>query len=500
MRTTATTAARALRKTAALVPLLLLAVVLCAVPLLTTAPAAHADPPVEVVVEDTAGALYLPQLQPALADISFYQPTKVVVFTRAGLSSDDLNEAVLRFARAEYPEWLSADGQKWADGLFIFALDTTGRQVGTYFGEDRKVSLEEQAGIQEDTKDLFRSAQWTDGTIAGVESAASRIGRPWYLHPGTLWTGGIAALGTVAGFGIRAGIRAGNRRKFQGALDAGDRSYASVALRLEETELNASTIPATSSYGALVLERWHTLAARLSEATKQRELLGAMGPKERSAKANVKQAVGFQEVTAALDGLDDAIADSNALLNMHSMWREAWRNQSADLTAELAEMDEMLAGSNTEGSPETAAALRSHAAAALQRIAGLEAGLDSRAVTPDAALDGLKAEREKTAELLEQHADAVIAANTRSDGEAELMRQKIEEAAQEQRHNRRYGASIVDIAYPRVPIISVTGFSGGVDAGRDAVQSSRASSSSGNSTGYGSSGGSFSGSGSSSRF
>lgn len=497
----AVTAAGTTAKTAGLLPRLLLAVVLALFPLLAAPPAARADAPVEVVVEDTAGALYLPQLKPALAGISFYQPTKVVVFTRAGRSSDDLNEEVLRFARAEHPEWISADGQKWADGLFVFALDTTGRQIGTYFGEDRKVPLSEQEAIQEDTKELFRSAQWTDGTIAGVKSAASRIGRPWYLHPGTLWTGGIAALATLAGFGIRAGIRAGNRSKFAEALDAGDRSYASVTLRLEETELNASTIPPASTYGALVLERWHTLAARLLEMTKLRERLEAMGPKERSVKANVEQAREFQQVTADLDDLDDAIADSNALLNLHSMWREAWRNQSGDLARELAGMDGMLAGSKTEGSPETAAALRAHAAAALQRIAGLEAGLDSGTATPDAALDGLKAEREKTAELLEKHADAVIAAHTRSDREAELMRDKINEAAEGQRQHRRYGGSIVDIAYPRLPFISVTGFSSGVEAGQDAVTSARsAASSSGSSTGYGSSGGSFSGSGSSSRF
>ena len=30
---------------------------------------------------------------------------------------------MLAFARDQHPEWISADGQKWADGLFLFAFD-----------------------------------------------------------------------------------------------------------------------------------------------------------------------------------------------------------------------------------------------------------------------------------------------------------------------------------------------------------------------------------------
>ena len=100
---------------------------------------------------------------PAVQAIEFYQPTKVAVYTYNGSASDNLNEEVLRFARAEHPEWISEDGQKWADGLFIFALDPVGRHVGTYMGEDRKVSPEQREDIQNASKELLRDAQWTDG-------------------------------------------------------------------------------------------------------------------------------------------------------------------------------------------------------------------------------------------------------------------------------------------------------------------------------------------------
>lgn len=57
-------------------------------------------------------------------------------------------------------KWISSDGHKWADGLFIFALDPVGRHVGTYMGEGRKVSLEQRKDSQDATKKPLRDAQW----------------------------------------------------------------------------------------------------------------------------------------------------------------------------------------------------------------------------------------------------------------------------------------------------------------------------------------------------
>lgn len=153
-------------------------VVLVLIGLVGAGPAALAVRPVDVVVEDRAGVLDQNTLLPAVRAVDFYQPTKVAVYTYNGTAADNLNEEVLRFARAEHPEWISADGQKWADGLFIFALDPVGRHVGTYMGEDRKVSLEQRDDIQNASKDLFRDAQWTDGTIAGIKRGAELINQP----------------------------------------------------------------------------------------------------------------------------------------------------------------------------------------------------------------------------------------------------------------------------------------------------------------------------------
>ncbi|MDQ4491180.1 DUF5129 domain-containing protein [Sinomonas sp. ASV486] len=459
-------------------------------------PAALAVSPSEVVVEDTAGALYRPQLDPALAGISFYVPTKVVVFTRAGQASDNLNEAVLQFARANHPEWISADGQKWADGLFIFALDTTGRKVGTYFGEDRKVGPGQEKAIQDDTKDLFRTAQWTDGTIAGVKSAASRIGRPWYLSPAAFITEGAVGLVVLGGVGTWIGVRGWRRRKFALALEAGDRSYSSVTLKLDETELNASTIPESSSYGGLVLERWHSFRAQHREATELRDQLTGLRPRERSTSKYVKEARRYEEIAETLDGLDDAIADTNSILTMDSRWRAAWRNQTAELTDQLDGIDGMLRAKHTAGSPETAEAVRAEATRARADLERLGAGLEDRSVMPEGALDGLKRVRERLGEALDLHAEAVIRDHAKTDKERDLMRQKLDASRQTWRTTHRTQGSILDVAYPQLPVISIVSFSSGINSGYSAVDSARSSST----TGYGGSGGSFSGSGSSSGF
>jgi hypothetical protein len=460
-----------------------------------SAPSATAAPPTAVVVEDTAGALYRPQLDPALAKISFYEPTKVVIFTRAGKAGDSLNEEVLRFARADHPEWISADGQKWADGLFVFALDTTGRQVGTYFGEDRKVGLDEQKAIQDDTKDLFRAAQWTDGTIAGVKSAASRIGRPWYLSPAAFITGGVVAVLGLGGAGTWVGVRAWRRRKFAEAFASADKSYSSVTLSLDETELNASTIPEASSYGGLVLERWRSFRAQHREATALRGRLSSMSPRERSRSTSLKAARRYEELAQTLDGLDDAIADANSILNLDSRWHTAWRRQADELLGQLDGVQAMLGADRTSGTPESAKALKSGAALARDEVERLGARLERRSITPEAALDGLKVQRERMGSLLERHAEAVIDEHAKNRRERELMQRKLDASAQSWRTSHRTQGSILDVAYPQLPVVSIVSFTSGISAGYSAVDSARSSS-----TGYGGSGGSFSGSGSSSGF
>ncbi|GAA3691504.1 hypothetical protein GCM10023081_31200 [Arthrobacter ginkgonis] len=465
---------------------------------LTAAPAAHAVPATDLVVEDDAGVLYLPQLESAVAGLDFYEPTTVAVYTRRGEASDNLNEVVLAFARAEHPEWITADGQKWADGLFLIALDPDGRQVGTYFGEDRKVSLDQQEEIQEATKDAYREARWTDGTIDGIAKAADLMNRPWYRSPALYIAGAAAAVIGLGALGTAKAVRAGRRRLFAELLERGEASYASVTTDLEATELNARTVPEDSAYGRLLLEKFSGFEERHSEATRMHQDLLGLGKRARSRKEAVRKAERFEELALSLDGLDDAIAQANDLLNMSNHWRKAWRAQTAGLREDLDGIPQLLAGAGTDAA--SARALRLFAEGARERLEACGAGLADRTLTPDQALDAVRRAREELTGLLAAHADTVVEAATRSKQEADLMRAELEKAREQERLRTRSHGTIIDVGYPNLGGRGVIAYSAGFSSGRSAVEEARTSASSSPSTGYGSSGGSFSGSGSSSRF
>lgn len=463
------------------------------------AAAAVAVTPVDVVVEDRAGVLDRNTLLPAINAIEFHSPTKVAVYTYNGSAADNLNEEVLRFARAQHPEWISADGQKWADGLYIFALDPVGRHVGTYMGEDRKVSLDQRDDIQNATKDLLRDAQWTDGTIAGIRRGAELINQPWYRSAAftvTAWvTGAAAALGAGAWLIVRAVTRAGTRKE----VERGDRSYASVTTDLDVTELNASTIPDESRYGSSVLEKHRTFLNRYNAATELSNRVHALTPRAMSRRSSLKLAREYADAAAELDALDDVIADSNALLNRGSTWPTAWDRQLAPFRSDLAGLEQLLSKRNGQGDSATAAALRSFRDQSVRDIERLTAQLTDGTVTPETALDRLRDARTHLSTLLKNHAETVIEGFARTEREANLMRREMQTAQEGLDHGRRrtYEPSILGTVYPSYYFFSVPVFNSGFNTGVGSVNSARGG---GGTTGYGSSGGSFSGSGSSSSF
>lgn len=455
-----------------------------------TAPAAHADKPTDVVVEDTAGVLDLNALLPAVNDVEFYEPTKVAIYTRSGDPSDNFNEEVLAYAREEHPDWLSPDGQKWADGLYLFALDPMGRQVGTYMGEDRKVSLDERTKIQESTFDLLRDAQWTDGTIQGIEAGARIINRPWYRSP--LFIGGVCVGGvlSVLGIGTALLVHRQNLKAARKAITEGDASFSSVTTDLDATELNAHTIPADSSYGAKILAEHRSFRSRYEQATELGNTVHSFTDKELRKGKNRREAERYAALAGELDDFDDVISDTNALLNRAPGWESAWDRQTAPLKEDLAELDSALAGHLDSSSGQLLLAFRPRAERALREW---EEGLAGGTLSPEEALDRLRETRQELTTLLSNHAETVIGAFARDSKEEEMMRGKMQSAY---RPRRRRG--IIDNAYPAYTFITVGSFNQGYSSAQSSVTSARESASS--STGYGSSGGSFSGSGSSSRF
>lgn len=461
---------------------------------------AYAVPPVSVEVHDAAGVLDRGTLVKALAEIEFHEPTKVVVYTYNGTTEDNLNEEVLRFARVEHQEWISADGQKWADGLFIFALDPVGRHVGTYMGEDRKVSLEQRDDIQEASKELLRDAQWTDGTIAGIRRAAELINQPWYQSAAfqiTAWASALLlALGAGAWITVRAVTRSASRKE----VDRGDRSYANVSMDLEVTELNARTIPELSKYGRQVLEKYRTFLTRYNQVSGLSNTVHALSRRQLGQRKNLRLARQFADAASELDALDDVIADTNSLLNRTSTWPTAWDRQLAPFRGDLAGMEQLLTKRHGQGDTATAEALRSFRDKSLREIEKWTADLGEGRITSEIALDRLYDARSHLTLLLENHAETVIDGYAKNAREEELMRKEMTSVkdGHDHKHRRTYEPSILGAVYPSYHFFSVATFNAGLDTGVGSVSSARGGD--GSTTGYGSSGGSFSGSGSSSGF
>ena len=466
--------------------------------LLGTAPAALAVPPADVVVADRAGVLDSNTLLPAVRRIEFYQPTKVAVYTYKGTAADNLNEEVLRYARAEHPDWISQDGQKWADGLFIFALDPVGRHVGTYMGEDRKVSLEQRDDIQNAAKDLLRDAQWTEGTIAGIRRGAELINQPWYRSTAFLVAAWSAAGAVVAGAAtwllVRWRTRVGSRKE----IARGDANYANVSMDLQVTELNAGTIPESSRYGSTVLEKHRTFLGRYNTATGLSNQVHALTQRQLGRRSSLALARQYADAAAELDALDDVISDTNALLNRGSIWATAWDRQLAPFRSDLAGVEGLLAKSHGEGGSATAASLRSFRDRSQSDIERWTAELSDGGISPETALDRLRDARTELSELLKAHAETVIAGYARNEREARLMRKDMEQAQSGtgRKQRPRYEPSILGTVYPSYYFFSVPTFNTGLSTGVSSVSTARG----GSTTGYGGSGGSFSGSGSSSSF
>src|SRR6185312_8508777 len=180
-------------------------------------------------------------------------------------------------------------------------------------------------------------------TIAGVKKAAKLMNQPWYQSAGfivfTSVAGGIAALG----FGTRAVIRANNRSKAAANLKRGDAGFASVSLDLPVTELNAKTIPQSSTYGALVLEKYRNFSTHYAEASGLNQQSHAFSKKDLSKAANVKVTAQYADLSEELDRLDDVIADTNTLLNKYQGWGAAWDRQTGSLQEDLARLPELMA-------------------------------------------------------------------------------------------------------------------------------------------------------------
>ncbi|MBK0330657.1 DUF5129 domain-containing protein [Brachybacterium sp. MASK1Z-5] len=492
------------------------------------APGALAAPPGSVEIDDAQGIIDDPDaLEGRLQDIDLREAAapvdlKVVTLDISGHDADPsadtgLNDAVLHFARSEHPDWI--DGEKWADGVVILAIDPDNRKVGTYAGEDVKLSDGDFEDVQDAMKDDASDGAWADAFDAGAQKYADLLGRPWWRSPGAIIGAFIALVALGAGAVAALARGAGSRRRVRTARERFD----NVRAKRQETDQAASRIPRDSSYGATILADVEDYRRAVDEAETTSSALPARpGPLWGIGPASARRAKEFATSVEVADRADDTIIGAARLLGRSGDFRSAWEEERRPLDESLAAVEQTIAevldpadadtefdsDSDTPGEQgattdsDAAAGLRSTARQVSSDLEEVSTAYLDGGISPDDALERLDELTERLSAASERLRDEAIGVRTQDEDEAKVMRD-----AEPEHFTSDFPTSVRGRQFARHPQDYVSGYSlspvlwtgawyGGATTALDTHRNPPASS--GSTSGY--SGGGFSGAGSSSSF
>ena len=350
-----------------------------------------------VEVHDEAGVLQTEPLIEEIQAMRFRDNVHVAVLTVPGWDVDNLNDAVLEYARSHASDtdvpWISTSNPNyWSDGLVILAVAPEARKVGCYFGEDVAVPLKQQAAIQDAAKNQYRQADWYGGTVSMATKTADVIGRPGggdeattYVLP-LIW----ACIGLVwLLYYLWRGFAA--RRRAREAL----RHYSQVTHDYETTELLAGTIPEDEPHGAQVMARYRWFRSEYEKVTRSWQDFGSPYRAQWFGMSVLRRATELEKRSALLDSLDDVIANTATFLGRSPGWDRVWSNEQGPVLEDLQSLrrlcheidssDAAESGSIAEHTKEEREWVRSRK----QRLDDMTSNLEDGSLQPSAALDEL---------------------------------------------------------------------------------------------------------------
>ena len=350
-----------------------------------------------VEVHDEAGILQTEPLIEEIQAMRFRDNVHVAVLTVPGWDVDNLNDAVLEYARSHASDtdvpWISTSNPNyWSDGLVILAVAPEARKVGCYFGEDVAVPLDQQATIQDAAKNQYRQADWYGGTVSMAAKTADVIGRPGggdvgmtYILPGILALVGLAWLSYYLWRGFTA------RRRAREAL----RHYSQVTHDYETTELLAGTIPEDEPHGAQVMARYRWFRSEYEKVTRSWQDFGNPYRAQWFSMPVLGRATELEKRSELLDSLDDVIANTATFLSLSPGWDRVWSNEQGPVLEDLQSLrrlcheidssDAAESGSIAERTKEEREWVRSRK----QRLDDMTSSLEDGSLQPSAALDEL---------------------------------------------------------------------------------------------------------------
>ena len=318
--------------------------------------ASKADFAPEVVVEDQSSVfedINGQSLGTAVESIGFRQPIKLVILSTDNVPTANLNEAVLNYARSNHKEWLSASGDKWADGLVILAVSPSYRKVGTYFGENVKVSSSKQSKIQEAAKDDFRSGEWSQGMLQAAQAAAKYVpdssgngGGDFDLPP--LYFFYLLIAGAVIlfrGFRLRFSTRR-NLREARAHWDVvqADRYRAEQAF---------AGIGDAGKYKTGLDMRYKRYQSDFVEAGKEWDEIGNPTFLQTLSAALNNASADLRQRTESMDASDDTFAAAAEFFNLGAGWVDVWMKEIGPVMEDLEVLCELVTSVSEEmGTPD----------------------------------------------------------------------------------------------------------------------------------------------------
>ena len=348
-----------------------------------------------VEVHDEAGVLQTEPLIEEIQAMRFRDNVHVAVLTVPGWDVDNLNDAVLEYARSHASDtdvpWISTSNPNyWSDGLVILAVAPDSRKVGCYFGEDVAVPLEQQAAIQDAAKNQYRQADWYGGTVSMAAKTADVIGRPGGGDEATTYVLPLicACIGLVwLLYYLWRGFTA--RSRAHEAL----RHYSQVTHDYETTELLAGTIPEDEPHGAQVMARYRWFRSEYEKVTRSWQDFGSPYRAQWFGMSVLRRATELEKRSALLDSLDDVIANTATFLGRSPGWDRVWANEQGPVLEDLQSLRRLCheidssAVANRGAIPERSKEERDWVRSRKQRLDDMTSELENGALQPSAALD-----------------------------------------------------------------------------------------------------------------
>lgn len=453
-----------------------------------------------VEVHDEAEVLDPVRVEEDIAALRTYAPVRVVVWTRDGGPSDNINAETLAWAR-DLPdeELLSPDGRYWADGTLVITLsveNTSGTgsgQVGTYFGEDIAVeSTSAQEDLQSRGYEHFRALDWGSGVTAIADAAAGEMARPAWTRFSITY-GVPLALAMLAAANI-AGVRSMGAR-FRTANDRFSITTQDVHTTVSDTEYVLD-----HGFGARVRSTAGSVLRQYDRTLEERDAI-AESPVWKVNAVNIRLWRDIRDIRRSAESIEDASAllrRATVLYLGDGDWKQVW-DEEIEETADHLRTARDDGGLRRRAGAAVAAELHDFCTTALVRLEEVhDRGAAGGGENISACLEEIA---EIRGDLTRRMYEIERAAAPTNSAKARY----VDRAIADDRWTRNDRSRSITGFYDRRSFYSpqsfIIGFAVGARSHRRAVErEKRVQSSGGSRTGYGSSGGGFRGSGSSSRF